>query len=195
MVVHVDKIKMCRGETPKSWIEESEERLVDRIEQGAFIDLFDESSSARDADIINDIKNDIQEEERRARPKRNAPMPAIYIQRIYAIQKLNKVDACYRGDFQEVEGFSADEARQVADDVESTDGQEIDQVEVAGRAFIAAHLHLHTPGETGKTIGKTRGPLGGCGWTWSQNFIRGIHRTKMRPRLRLEKGSVVVRDR
>jgi len=76
MVVHVDKIKMCKEETPKSWIGESEERLVDRIEWGAFIDLFDECSSFRDADIINDIENDIREEERRDRPKRNAPMPA-----------------------------------------------------------------------------------------------------------------------
>jgi len=49
----------------------------------------------------------------------------------------------------------------VVDDVESTDGQEVDQVEVAGRAFIAAHLHLQTPGETGRTIGKTRGALRG----------------------------------
>jgi len=82
IVVHVHKIKICKGENPKSWIGESEERLVDRIERGAFIDLFDESSNVRDADIINDIENNIREEERRARPKRNAPMPARYIQRI-----------------------------------------------------------------------------------------------------------------
>jgi len=86
MVVHVDKIKMWKGETPKSWIGESEERLIDRIERGAFIDLFDEGSSVRDAEIINDIENDILEEERRARPKRNAPMPARYIHRIHAIK-------------------------------------------------------------------------------------------------------------
>jgi len=85
MVVHVVKIKMCCGETPTSWIGESEERLVDKIERGAFIDLFEEGSSVWDAEIINDIENDIQEEERRARPKRNAPMPARYIQRIHAI--------------------------------------------------------------------------------------------------------------
>jgi len=60
-----------------------------------------------------------------------------------------------------VEGFSADEARREADDVESADGEEVNQVEVAGRAFFAAHLHLQTPGKTGRTIGKTRGALRG----------------------------------
>jgi len=105
MVVHVDKIKMCKGETPKPWIGESEERLVARIERGAFIDLFDEISSVRDADIINDMENDIREEERRARPKRNAPMPARYIQRIYAVQRLANVDVCYRNDFARDRGF------------------------------------------------------------------------------------------
>jgi len=58
-----------------------------------------------------------------------------------------------------VEGFSADGARLEADDVESADGEEVDQVEVARRAFLATHLHLQTPGETSRTIGKTRGAL------------------------------------
>jgi len=89
MVVNVHKIKMCRGETPKSWIGESKEGLIDRIERGAFIDPFDESASVRDAEKINDIGNNIIEEKRRARPKWNAPMPTRYIQRIFAIQ--NKI--------------------------------------------------------------------------------------------------------
>jgi len=75
MVVHVDKVKMCNGETPDSWIGEREERGVDRIERGAFIALFDDSGSARDAEILNDIENNAEEEERKARPKRNAPIP------------------------------------------------------------------------------------------------------------------------
>jgi len=163
MVVHVDKIKMCRGKTPKSWIGESEERLIDRIERGAFIDLFDESASVRDAEIINDLENNLEEEERKARPKRNAPMPARYIQRIYAIQNLNKIDACYRDDFREVEGFGADEVLSKGEGVESVEGDadEWDQVEVAGRMFRAAKLQLPLSGEIGMPIGKMRGALRG----------------------------------
>jgi len=37
MVVHVDKLKMCKGETPESWIGRPEEKLIDRIERGVFI--------------------------------------------------------------------------------------------------------------------------------------------------------------
>jgi len=43
MVVYVDKIKLCKGETPESWMGEIEEKLIDRIERGAFISLFDET--------------------------------------------------------------------------------------------------------------------------------------------------------
>jgi len=108
---------------------------------------------------MNDIENNVEEEERGARPKRNAPIPNRYLQRIYAVENCDVVDACCRNDFQEVEGFGADEVQPGAEEVESADEEEVDQVEVAGRAFLAAHLHLQTPGETGRTIGKTRGAL------------------------------------
>jgi len=153
MVVHVDKIKICKGKTPESWIGEPEDRLVDRIEPGAFVNLFNDNVCTRNADIVNDIEIDLREEERRVRPKRNAPIPARYVQRIYAI---NITDVCCRD-----EGFGTDEVRDVVDDVESTDGQEPDRVDIAGRAFIAAHLHLQTPGEKEMTIGKSRGALRG----------------------------------
>jgi len=61
MVVHVDKIKMCKGEVPNSWIGEPEERLSDRVEREAFIDLFNDNGGVRDAAIVNDIENDLEE--------------------------------------------------------------------------------------------------------------------------------------
>jgi len=44
MVVHVDKVKLCKGETPECSLGRVEERLIDRIERGAFISLFDDSA-------------------------------------------------------------------------------------------------------------------------------------------------------
>jgi len=163
MVVHVDKIKLCKGETPESWIGRAEERLIDRIERGAFITLFDDSGRTRDADKINDIENNVNEEQKRMRPKRNAPMPARYIQRIYAITNCDNIDICCRDDFQEVMGFGADEVHPEGEDVESGDGdaEEVDQVELAGRAIMAARLQLPVLGEVGMSIGKTRGALRG----------------------------------
>jgi len=169
MVVHVDKIKICRGETPASWMGEIEERLIDRIERGAFISLFDETIGDRDAEIINDIENNMEEENKRMRPRRKAPMPARYIQRIYAIENIKNVAVCCRDDFQEVEGFGADEVLSKGDDVESVDGDadERDQIEVAGRMFRAAKLQLPLAGELGMPIGKMRGPSEACGWRLS----------------------------
>jgi len=65
------------------------------------------------------------------------------------------------------------------DDVESADGKEVDHVGVAGRAFLAAHLHLQTPGETGRTIGKTRGALRGMWMDMVPNSMRGIQKKKV----------------
>jgi len=82
MVVHIDKIKLCRGETPESCIRRPEEKLIDRIERGAFIALFNDSGKARDVEIVNDIENNKEEEEKKMKPKRNALMPARYVQRL-----------------------------------------------------------------------------------------------------------------
>jgi len=73
----------------------------------------------------------------------------------------------------EIEGFGTYEAQPVVDDAESTKKQEADQVEVAGRAFIASHLHLQTPGETGRTIGKTRRALRGMWMDMVPKFHEG----------------------
>jgi len=137
--------------------------LIERIERGAFISLFDETIGDKNAEIINDIKNDVEEKNRRMRPKRNAPMPARYIQRIYSIENTNIVDVCYRDDFQEVEGFGADEALSKEDDVESAEGDadERDQIMVARRMFRAAKLQLPLAGALGMPIGKMRGALRG----------------------------------
>jgi len=91
---------------------------------------------------------------------------------------LINVDVCYRDDFPEIEGFGTYEAQPVMDDAESTEGQEADQVEVAGRAFIAAHLHMQTPGETGMTIGKTRGALKGMWMDMVPKFHDGSLRNQ-----------------
>jgi len=123
MVMHVDKIKLCKGDTPEYWMGRPEERLIDRIERGAFITLFDDTGRTRDAEIVNDIKNNVDKEEKRIRPKRNAQIPARYIQRIYAITDCSNVDVCCRDDFQEVMGFGADEVQQEGDDIESVEGR------------------------------------------------------------------------
>jgi len=60
MVVHVDEVKLCKGETPESWKGEVEEILIDRIERGAFISLFDDTIGDRNAEIINDIENNLE---------------------------------------------------------------------------------------------------------------------------------------
>jgi len=182
MVVHVDKIKMCKVETPESWIGEPEERLVVRIERGVFITLFDDSGRARDGEIVNDLKNNVEEEDRRMRPRRNAPMPARYIQRVYAIENTNNVDVCYRDDFQEVEGFGADEVLSKGDDVQSVEGDadERDQIEVAGRMFRAAKLQLPLSGEVGMPIGKMHGALRGM-WMEAIPRVYGVDRKQKGP--------------
>jgi len=70
---------------------------------------------------------------------------------------------CFRDDFQEVEGFAAEEFRPEGEDAESGDGEveDGDQVEVAGRAFKAAGLHLPVASDVGMPIGKMRGALRG----------------------------------
>jgi len=149
--------------------------LIDRIEPGAFITLFDDSGRAREAEVVNDIENNVEEEEKKARPKRNAPIPARYVQRIYAVTKYDDIDVCYWDDFQEVEGFGADEVR--PEDVGSGDEEtgEVDQVELAGCAFRAARLQLSLAGEGGMPIRKTRGALKGM-WLDAIPRVYGINR-------------------
>jgi len=156
---------------------EVDERLTDRIERGAFISLFDETIGDRNTEIINDIDNIQEEEDRRMRPRRNAPMPARYIQRIYSLENTNVVDECYRNDFQEVEGFAADEALSKDEDIESAEGDadEKDHVEVAGRMFRAAKLQLPLAGELEMPIWKMRGALRGM-WMEAIPGVYGIDR-------------------
>jgi len=75
----------------------------------------------RNAEIINDIENNVDEEDKRMRPRRNAPMPARYIQRVYSVENSDIINMCFRDDFQEVDGFGADEVRLEVEDVESGD--------------------------------------------------------------------------
>jgi len=112
----------------------------------------------------------------------NAQMPTRYIQRINAIQNLNKIDACHRDDLPQVEGFGADEVLSKGDDVESVEGDadERDQIEVAGRMFQAAKLHLPLAGESGLPIGKMRGALRGM-WMYAIPRVYGIDRERKAP--------------
>jgi len=108
-------------------------------------------------------------------------MPARYIQRIYAIN-VNKIDVCYRDDFQKVEGFGADEVLSKGDDVESVEGDadERDQIEWAGRMFRAAKLQLPLAGELGLPIGKMRGALRSM-WMEAIPRVYGIDKEQKAP--------------
>jgi len=119
----------------------------------------------------------MEEEDRRMWPRRNAPMPSRYIQRIYSLENANVVDVCYRDDLQEIEGFGADGAISKKEDVESAEGDadERDQIEVAGRMFRAAKLQLPLSGELGMPIGKMWGALRGM-WMEAIPRVYGIDR-------------------
>jgi len=82
-VVHIDKIKFCKGETPTSWMEEIDRNTVlDALEEETLVPLFREKLVVRNADIVNADVHDVIKLDC---PRRNAPMPARYIHRIYAV--------------------------------------------------------------------------------------------------------------
>jgi len=101
MVVHVDKIKFYRGDDLNSWFGESNERPMDRMEDGAITQLFMDGRSNRDTKIINDIEDDVDAEEKKKMPRRNATY--IYAVSINSnVSNNDNADLCYRNMFQEV---------------------------------------------------------------------------------------------
>jgi len=105
MVVHVDKVKRCMGDTPVSWMGTGErDTTLGALEDDrVLVPLFVEDPYVRTADIIND-NDDGGVLSVMVRPKRNAPMPARYLSRIYAVSLTDKCWAdvinisCYRSE-------------------------------------------------------------------------------------------------
>jgi len=124
----------------------------------------------------------VDEEGKRNRPRRNAPMPARYIQRIYSVENSDAVDVCCRDDSQEVEGFAAEEVRPEEDNRGPGEDEieNVDQVKVAGHAFRAARLQLPLGEDSGKTIGKMCGALRGV-WMEAIPRVYGIDREQKGP--------------
>jgi len=89
-IVHVDKVKKCMGETPVSWMDTGERDTTLGIleDDGVLVPLFVENPYVRNADIVND-NDDGGVITISVRPKKNAPMPARYLSRVYAVSVTN----------------------------------------------------------------------------------------------------------
>jgi len=166
--VHVDKVKTCKGEVPESWmVTKGNERPMDRMGDKILVSLFQDVKGKRDADIGNDIENNL-EEKRRERPKRIAPMPS-RLKRIYAaplnvnteceedVYSYNNeiVDLCCRSLFQEVESFEAEGAPEIEEEVGG------EQMIVAGHQFGVSLLRLPQSSGARMPVGKMRGAMRG----------------------------------
>jgi len=105
MIVHVDKVKRCMGDTLVSWLGtgERDNTLGVLEDDQELVPLFVEDPYVRTADIIND-NDDGGVLPLLVRPKRNAPIPARYLSQIYAASLDNDgwvdVDdvSCYRSE-------------------------------------------------------------------------------------------------
>jgi len=103
MVVHVDKVKKCIGDTPVSWMGTGErDTTLGALENNeVLVPLFVEEPYVRTADIIND-NDDGGVVPILVRPKKNAPIPARYLSRIYAVSVTDNCGddviniSCYR---------------------------------------------------------------------------------------------------
>jgi len=86
MVVHVDKVKRCMGDTPVSWLgtSEADTTLGVSEDEQVFVPLFVEDPYVRTADIVNDNDKGCVLPVS-VRPKRNAPIPARHLNRVYAV--------------------------------------------------------------------------------------------------------------
>jgi len=81
MVVHVDKVKQCMGETPVSWIGTQTHSVIPTImETDVLPIMFGEVDRGGVSTSADDIEPNII-----VRPKRNAEVPAHFLSRIYAV--------------------------------------------------------------------------------------------------------------
>jgi len=81
MVVHVDKVKQCMGETPVSWLGAEHYNVIPvMLETDVLTNMFggvDRNGISTSAD---DVDSNVI-----LRPKRNASVPARFLSRIYAV--------------------------------------------------------------------------------------------------------------
>jgi len=86
MIVHVDKVKRCMGDTPLSWLGtgEVDTTLGGLKDEQALVPLFVEDPYDRPATVVEDDDGG-GAMPMLARPKRNAPVPARYLSRVYAM--------------------------------------------------------------------------------------------------------------
>jgi len=86
MIVHVDKVKRFMGDTPMSWLGtgEGDTTLGVLEDEQVLVPLFVEDPYVRTADIVNDNDGGC-ELPVLVRPKRNAPIPAGYLNWVYAV--------------------------------------------------------------------------------------------------------------
>jgi len=81
MVVHVDKVKQCMGETPVSWLGAEHYNVIPvMLETDVLTNMFggvDRSGVSTSAD---DVETNVS-----ARPKRNAGVPARFLSRVYVV--------------------------------------------------------------------------------------------------------------
>jgi len=86
MIVHVDKVKLRMGDTPVSWLGtgERDNTLGVFEDDQVLVPLFVEYPYVRTADIVND-NDDGCVLPVLVCPKKNAPIPARYLNRFYAV--------------------------------------------------------------------------------------------------------------
>jgi len=90
MVVHVDKVKQCLGETPTSWLEtECYNVLPAAMELDALPNMFGVVDRSGVATFDDDGEINVV-----LRLKRNAGVPARFLSRIYAVYKDAPSDVC-----------------------------------------------------------------------------------------------------
>jgi len=81
MVVHVDKVKQCLGETPMAWLGTETYYLVPTaMEQDVLPNMFGGIDRGGIDTAADDIATNII-----VRPKRNTCVPAHFLSRIYAV--------------------------------------------------------------------------------------------------------------
>jgi len=81
MVVHVDKVKQCMGETPVSWLGEQTYNIIPPIMGSDVLPImFGEVDRSGISTSADDVESNVI-----VRPKRNAGVPARFLSRTYAV--------------------------------------------------------------------------------------------------------------
>jgi len=81
MVVHVDKVKQCMGETPVSWLGVEHHNVIPTtLEPDVLTNMFGSIHRGWISTSAHDVNTNVI-----VRPKRNAGVPALFLSRIYAV--------------------------------------------------------------------------------------------------------------